>query len=328
MRVLVVSGFLGAGKTTFIQELARRSGRDFVIYENELGQGDVDATLLRDTTELSVWESTENCICCTGRQGFLESVLTILSTLDPEFLVVEPTGAALLSGIVENLARTEFERIEVLPPIAVVDATAFTAQKSHYPSISVDQVEHADVILCSKTELALPEEVGALVEELARLNPSARIVATPYSLEPDSWFASLLEAPASHPRVPVDDKSTSQDEDFEQVSFSGIDLDNPVQLFALLDGIVSGRLGDVPRAKGTLRYGSGDPHWLRFDVVDHTWAVTGAEAQDEGQAVFIGRGLMRRELREALGILRRTHAPAAVELEPHAHGRHHGHEGD
>ena len=58
----MVSGFLGAGKTTFIQELARRTGRDFVVYENEYGQADIDAKVLSETDELSVWESTENCI--------------------------------------------------------------------------------------------------------------------------------------------------------------------------------------------------------------------------------------------------------------------------
>lgn len=105
MRVLVVSGFLGAGKTTFIQELARRTGRDFVVYENEYGQADIDAKVLSETDELSVWESTENCICCSGKQDFAASVLTIANTLDPEYLVVEPTGVARLSSVLETSTR-------------------------------------------------------------------------------------------------------------------------------------------------------------------------------------------------------------------------------
>ena len=64
VKVLVVSGFLGAGKTTFIQELVRRTGKDVVIYENEYGEADVDARRLRADSDLKVWESVENCICC------------------------------------------------------------------------------------------------------------------------------------------------------------------------------------------------------------------------------------------------------------------------
>ncbi len=91
MKILVVSGFLGAGKTTFIQELVRRTGRDFAIYENEYGQADIDARRLRQDSDLKVWESTENCICCSGKQDFATSVLTISNTIDPEYLIVEPT---------------------------------------------------------------------------------------------------------------------------------------------------------------------------------------------------------------------------------------------
>ena len=64
MKILVISGFLRAGKTTFIQELVRRTGRDFAIYENEYGEADIDAHRLREDSDLRVWESVENCICC------------------------------------------------------------------------------------------------------------------------------------------------------------------------------------------------------------------------------------------------------------------------
>ena len=106
MRVLVISGFLGAGKTTFIQELVRRTGKDVVIYENEYGEADVDAQALRaDVPDLKVWESVERCICCSGRQDFASSVLTISNTLDPDYLIVEPTGVARLSNVQGNVGR-------------------------------------------------------------------------------------------------------------------------------------------------------------------------------------------------------------------------------
>mgnify|MGYP000178811514 CR=1 FL=1 len=90
MKVLVVSGFLGAGKTTFIKTMAQCSGQDFCILENEYGEVDVDTALLKEETEnINVWEMTEGCICCSMKQSFASSLLTISGALDPEYLIVE-----------------------------------------------------------------------------------------------------------------------------------------------------------------------------------------------------------------------------------------------
>ena len=193
MRVLVVSGFLGAGKTTFIQELARRVGRDFVVYENEYGQADIDAKVLSQTDELSVWESTENCICCSGRQDFAASVLTIANTLDPEYLVVEPTGVARLSSVLDNVDQVSYERISLLQPLVIVDAVAWERQRERFGDIYLDQVATAPVVVLSKVQHAGAGQVEAARAWVAEKNPDARIVDVPYDELPDEWFVELLE---------------------------------------------------------------------------------------------------------------------------------------
>ena len=309
MRVLVVSGFLGAGKTTFIQELARRTGRDFVVYENEYGQADIDAEVLSQTDELSVWESTENCICCTGKQDFASSVLTIANTLDPEYLVVEPTGVARLSSVVDNVNQVSYERISLLQPLAIVDATAWQRQRERFEDIYLDQVTSAAVVVLSKVQHAGQGEVDAVRAWVREKNPGARIVDVPYEQLEDAFFAGLLEHDLETGRAVAGEEGARASEaggtgraaadDFESLSLAGIDLPSESHLLWFLDALVAGVFGEVVRAKGALPCGG---QWLRFDVVDRAWSVTGSERGDSEDAVgvFIGPELRRPWLRETL----------------------------
>lgn len=81
MKILVVSGFLGAGKTTFIKELSRKTRRDFVVMENEYAQADIDRELLNEEKAVNIWELTEGCVCCSMKTDFASSILTIANTL-------------------------------------------------------------------------------------------------------------------------------------------------------------------------------------------------------------------------------------------------------
>ena len=97
MKILIISGFLGAGKTTFIKEMSRKIQRDFVVMENEYGETNMDSAFLKGQENLNIWELTEGCICCSTKSDFASSILTIANTLDPEYLIVEPTGVGVLA---------------------------------------------------------------------------------------------------------------------------------------------------------------------------------------------------------------------------------------
>lgn len=322
----MVSGFLGAGKTTFIQELARRTGRDFVVYENEYGQADIDAKVLSETDELSVWESTENCICCTGKQDFATSVLTIANTLDPEYLVVEPTGVARLSSILDNIDQVSYERISLLAPLAIVDATAWVRQRGRFEEIYLDQVRTANTVVVSKAQLAGTGELAELAAWVQGVSPDARLVDGPWDELSDAWFSGLLEddlaGGGAGPSAAGDARGaagspvrarasagrrlagapSAADDGFDSLSLSDLSLPSESHLLWFLDALVAGVFGEVVRAKGYLPCGG---QWLRFDVVDRMWQVTGYEpggggAGSEPTAVLIGPSIRRPWLREVL----------------------------
>ncbi len=297
MRILMVSGFLGAGKTTFIKTMAQMTGRDFVVLENEYGQADIDVQTLRSQTDLEIYELTQGCVCCTMKQDFAASILTIANTLDPEVLVVEPTGVARLSSLTENVSRIEYERISLLQPLTIVDGVAFEKQLARKDGIFLDQIANAAHIVVSKTEQADEERCGRIEQTLRTINPQAEIVFAPYTNCGAQWFSALLET--SIDGKPLNISVSDEQPHMETLGLHGVSLDSPTKLIALLDAVSFGVFGEVLRAKGFLPCNGA---WLRFDVVEGTWAITGytGEVPKESEAVFIGHELQRSWLRELL----------------------------
>lgn len=296
MKILIVSGFLGAGKTTFIKELIRRSGTRPVIMENEYGENNLDAKELQTDKgkEMKILEFMEGCVCCTMKDSFVNSVLTIFSGLEPEFLVIEPTGVGRLSSILENLKPILHDNIELLNPVAVLAPRAYSSHMSQWPDLYSDQIRHAGIIVFSKAE----QEDTALLEESVRLirsiNPDAEIISDHYTRQPDAWWRGLMNLPID--RVP-DTFETSPSIDVEQLSLRHARLIHPSQLILLLEDCLRGELGQIARAKGILPVGD---EMIRFDLADGLYALTGSQDQ-ESQCVFIGKGLNRETLCQRMG---------------------------
>lgn len=308
MRILVVSGFLGAGKTTFIKELARRTREDFSVMENEYGQVGIDGQLLaekempesgeEDAGKLNIWELTEGCICCSMKSDFASSILTIANTIDPEYLIVEPTGVGMLSNVMNNIRLIQYERISLLSPITILDGNSFDRYCQEFPDIYRDQIASAGCVLVSKMEGADRQTLEQLEQSIRQINPDAEIFTTHYSANPNSWWESLLSCPAD-PTQKLPGKAETPD--LQNLGLTEVSLPSGNQLLLFLQGVVAGVFGDICRAKGYLPVGSGEQTaWLRFDVVDHNYSITGIEAMPDSRAVLIGKGLKKNWLREVL----------------------------
>lgn len=127
--------FFGCGKTTFIKELSGCAKREIAILENEYAHIGIDGDNLKrelNAEKVNVWELTEGCICCSNKNDFATSVLTIANSVDSEFLVVEPTDVAKLGNIMENIKQLKYERISILPPIDIVDGHSSDKHKRSF----------------------------------------------------------------------------------------------------------------------------------------------------------------------------------------------------
>lgn len=300
MKVLVVSGFLGAGKTTFITVMARKCRRRFVVMENEMGAVGVDGGLLSSSLGegVDVWELTEGCICCSMKADFAASVLTIENALEPELLLVEPTGVGMLSRIMDNLGRIAYERIELLRPVTVLDSLNCRMHARDFPEIFADQLAAAGVVVFSKAE-NLPVEERAALEALVRQHaPAAEVITQPYATQPPAWWDGLWLRALDG--TPLKEPAEAAVPDLGAASLAQPRVASPFALAAFLEDVLRGRFGGIVRAKGSVGTGRGA---LRFDMAGGQYCLTGAgDLPDEDiKAVFIGKNLDVRALRETLG---------------------------
>lgn len=297
MKILIVSGFLGAGKTTFIKMLAEKTKHRFVVLENDYGQENIDTALLRSSTNLNIYELTEGCVCCSMKQDFATAVLTIANALDPEYLVVEPTGVAKLSSILVNIKKIQYERIVLLKPVTLLDGKAFDDCLQSYRDIYTDQLMVSSRIVVTKMEQADSRDMRRLEQEIRRRNENAEWIVSRYADQPKAWWNSLLSDFLDPAQVCPAESTDSME--FETFALTEAFLDSPAKMIAFLEAVVFGVFGKVVRAKGFLPCGGA---MLRFDVVNRTYAITGMDSQTDERAscVFIGANLRRNWLREVL----------------------------
>lgn len=307
MKILIVSGFLGAGKTTFIQELSRRTPGGVAVLENEYGASGIDGDALAANDEagrLKIWEMTEGCICCSMKRDFAASVLTIANSVDPDVLVVEPTGVGRLSAVLQNLRQIEYERIALLAPVTIVDGHSFGRYLAEYPELYEDQIRAAHTLLLSKMEQADAASRAALCAQLRAINPAAEIVSEHYTrMGPEFWQGLLRRrwnGAVETPPETAGPQAALPQALPDSYSLRRISLRAPEQLILLAEGLIRGAYGNIIRAKGVVEAG-GVP--LRLDVADGRYVIGGAEKADGqaggkagGKMVFIGTNIDRARL--------------------------------
>lgn len=299
MKILVVSGFLGAGKTTFIEALSRKSKREFSVMENEYGEEGIDGSFL-ERDSLKVWELTEGCICCSLKSDFASSILTIANTLNPEYLLVEPTGVGLLSAVLRNIAKIEYERISLLEPVTIVDINCVDSYLRSFPEIYSDQIKNSRNIVLSKCEEADESRIDDAVSKLRLINTEAHIVRTPYDSIPPEWWENILQEPlhASF-RTPLFSKKIAEP-DIESLSFSGIRFDSIESLSQIFSVLLEGRFGKVVRAKGFVPING---QWAKFDIAGERYKIEDCPPMKTAKAVVIGSVLEKPALEKLFGCM-------------------------
>lgn len=301
MKILIVSGFLGAGKTTLIKEMANKTKRDFVVMENEYGDVDIDSNILKDEG-MNIWELTEGCVCCTMKQDFASSILTIANSLDPEYLIVEPTGAAKLSNIINNIKQIEYERIVLLKPITIIDGNTFDSFINSYDDIYTDQILNGSKIIISKMESKEEYEKEDLIKKIKSLImknnlplDNIEILEEHYSNKDKKWWENILNSFLDDKYAIKELEKPKNEEMPDSISMKACSVESENKFMTLLEDIIHGRFGFIARSKGFIKCGS---NYFRYDVVGERYAVTGADENDKLEVVFIGKDLNRKLLRE------------------------------
>ncbi len=298
MKILIVSGFLGAGKTTFIKNLIDHTKVHPVILENEYGDISIDAKELRNSkgnSNLEVLEFMEGCVCCTMKDGFVNSVLTIFSGISPDYLIIEPSGVGHLSSIINNLKPILHDNIILLKPIVIITPGKYRINMNS-TGIFKDQVQNANTIIFSKCENESPEVIQETVKDILAINPDVEITDGHYSTQSDSWWNSILDIPINNADVIA---TENDDNEFLQTTINNVHIHNIAELITLLEDCVRGDFGYIVRAKGVV---SIDGENVRFDVADWEYSIIYSDIS-ENQCVFIGKEIDITGLYKRLGII-------------------------
>ena len=178
----IVSGFLGAGKTTFMKKLVAEAFSDekVVIVENEFGEIGIDSGFLKDTG-IQVSEINGGCVCCTLVGDFTTNLHEVIKTYHPDRILVEPSGVAKLSDIevaVLDVGKTEEIHIGAL--VTIVNALKAKKQMKAFGEFFKDQIEHATAVVLSRTQKMNEAKLEDTVKEIKALNPKAVVITTPW----------------------------------------------------------------------------------------------------------------------------------------------------
>ena len=180
VKIDIISGFLGAGKTTLIQKLLKEAlaGSKVVLIENEFGEIGIDGGFLQESG-VEIREMNSGCICCSLVGDFKTSLQEVLQTYAPERIIIEPSGVGKLSEVVQAVEGAG-ENIMISGEVTVVDVNKCKMYLKNFGEFFLNQVEQADTILLSRTGTASAEKVQQAVDLLRQHNDHAVIVTTPW----------------------------------------------------------------------------------------------------------------------------------------------------
>ncbi|MFV0362770.1 MAG: CobW family GTP-binding protein [Suipraeoptans sp.] len=181
-KVDIISGFLGAGKTTYIKELINKvyEGEKLVLIENEFGEIGIDGGFLKDSG-VEITEMNSGCICCTLVGDFTNALIEVLDTYKPDRVIIEPSGVGKLSDVLGAVeAVKERADIEIEGSVAVVDGKKAKMYLQNFGEFFENQVQSASTIVVSRTQDIKPEKLEECIELLKSQNPEAAIITTPW----------------------------------------------------------------------------------------------------------------------------------------------------
>ncbi len=196
-KIDIISGFLGAGKTTFIKKLLEEAiaGEQVVLIENEFGEIGIDGGFLKDAG-IEIREMNSGCICCSLVGDFGASLAEVLKTYKPDRVIIEPSGVGKLSDVMKAVRDVSADMDVVLnSAVTIVDAAKCKMYMKNFGEFFNNQIENAGTIVLSRTDVADEKKVELAVAMIREHNASASIVTTPCAQLTGAQLLEIIEKP-------------------------------------------------------------------------------------------------------------------------------------
>jgi len=304
-KVDIVSGFLGAGKTTLIKKLVTEAyiGENIVVVENEFGKVNIDGKVLEDNG-IIVEEITAGCICCSLTEDFISSIIKIREKFNPGRIIIEPTGVAKLSEILNACKDKEYEEfIEINHIVTVVDVKRFELSISYSKEFIDNQIRMTKSIILSKTADVEAGIIQNIIDYIKKINSTANII----SLQWDKVTGKDIISAVENRQETVNNRnklgkilggkiyrsnSAHKFDTWEFETNKSFDHERIKSVFQMLKN--KNEYGDIIRAKGIFKDNEGQ--WFKFDFVPGDITFEEYSKGSSGNVCIIGLNLNKNNI--------------------------------
>lgn len=194
-KIDIISGFLGAGKTTFIKKMIDEvfKGEKIVLIENEFGEVGIDGGFLKDAG-IQITEMNSGCICCSLVGDFGKNLHEVIDKYHPDRILIEPSGVGKLSDVMKSVIDIEKEEdVKLNGLVTVVNALKASKQMKAFGEFFNNQIEYATVVVLSRSQNATPEQLELCVKQIQSLNPKAAIITTAWDAIKGEQILKVIE---------------------------------------------------------------------------------------------------------------------------------------
>jgi G3E family GTPase len=322
VKIDIIAGFLGAGKTTLINKLLNEAykGERVALLENEFGEIGIDGDLLQGSG-IAVKELSNGCICCTLQTDFIEGIQELVETWKPERILIEPTGIAQIADVLSPCGKAAVSLpLKINSVITVVNAASYPALSSVSGEFFTNQISNAWFIALSAVQDISNDEISLaeMVRSIRDLNPTAPIITDPWdAIDGLTLLTAAEEAAAkqgnhdrrhehTHEHEHHHHHNHHHEDDAGGFSSASFRIKSPwtaERVRGLADILKGGDSGEVFRAKGLLPAAEkAGTNALKFDYVYGTATLSDIDYPGEGKLVVIGRALKTDRLERYLSL--------------------------
>lgn len=307
MEIQIISGFLGAGKTTFLNQYLPILKGNTVIIENEFGDTGLDRELIQHEN-IPVHEILAGCICCSLALDFRNGIREISEKYHPDRIIIEPSGVGRLSDIIKacNKARDKDGiNLNITKLITIVDIASFEEYVDGFGAFYLDQIQNARLIFLSHMDELTGEEIKVQIDVLRKLNLSAILYEGDFRKLGEKELAEIIniaedyDAGSEAVNIPV----LPADKVFSSISILSPEKITEEVLTNILNNFKQGKYGYILRAKGIIGLETGrkihfdyTPSASEYETYELKTKYTGESLKEE-KVIIIGCGLEKEMLR-------------------------------
>lgn len=322
-KIDIISGFLGAGKTTFIKKMIDEAfkGEQIVLIENEFGEVGIDGGFLKDAG-IQITEMNSGCICCSLVGDFGKNLNEVITKYHPDRILIEPSGVGKLSDVMKSVIDIEKEQpVKLNALVTVVNALKASKQMKAFGEFFNNQIEYATTVILSRSQNATPEQLEFCVKQIQALNPKASVITTDWDAIKGEQILMTMEgqdnlemkvlAEARHAQDEAehhhhhdhDDHDHEHEHHHADDVFTSWGKETPHKFErAKLEEILKQFVEDdkILRSKGMVE--GTDGKWIYFDMVPGEYEIRDGEPDYTGRIVVIGTDIHEHELEELFGL--------------------------